>query len=479
MILASMKLITALSIFAVLMIISRTEAQNRANIPEPETPKIWSERWPQKLALVKKGNIDLIFVGDSISEGWDYPENHDVWSAYYGSRNGASLGFSGARTENILWMLENGLVEGLSPKVAVVLIGTNNTDWLHFSHADSAEDIAEGIKKIVSTLRSKLPKTKIILLKIFPRNNIPRTGETAEKAADLSQDIADGKWVTWLDINKIYLRPDGTIDPAIMPDLLHPNPVGDLYWAEAMEPLLEKLMGKPANTAIDPQPGIEKDFYDWMPRHEAVKSAVKQQRPELVFIGDSIVHMFGGNPQSNITHGESVWNQYYGKRNAVNLGFGWDRTQQVLWRLENGELDGYQPKAAVLLIGTNNLTPNAVRGNTNQEIVDGIKKICETIRKKSPGTSIILTGLLPRGENPGDLYRIRVSQINRQLAKMNGHNGISFVDIGPKLLDASGHFLPGTSYDHIHLDEKGFAVWAAAIEPLIGKALNDDRVSGR
>lgn len=448
-------------------------AQNPAVVPAPATPQIWSDRWQQKLARVKQGDIDLILVGDSITHAWDNPENYPLWSAFYEPRKAVSLGYSGARTENILWMLENGEVDGIKPKAAVVMIGTNNTDGVHFPIANTPEQIAEGITKIVRTLRAKLPHTKILLLRIFPRANLPGTGEAGARASEIASKIADGKMIFALDINKIFLKSDGSIDPGLMPDLLHPNPVGNLLWAEAMEPMLTKLMGKPVNTAVVPAPKCEQDFYDWPARHEAVKAAVKQQPVDLVFIGDSITHMFGGQPASNITRGASVWERYYGQRHAVNLGFGWDRTQQALWRLQNGEFEGIHPKVAVVLIGTNNLTPHNARGNTNEEIVAGVKAVCATVRKKSPRTKILLLGILPRGQKPDELMRVRIVRINHALAKFQGRDNITFLDLGDQLLGPDGVMLPDVTVDFLHPNEKGYGLLAAAMEPTLAKLFGD------
>jgi len=444
--------------------------QNTAIIPEPRTPQMWSGRWQEKLARVKQGDIDLILVGDSITHAWDNPENSAVWSSYYAPRKAVSLGYSGARTENILWMLQNGEVDGITPKVAVVLIGTNNTDYRHYSSTHSPEELAAGIGKVVQTLREKLPTTKILLLSIFPREDMPKSWDVCAKASIIASKLADNRNIFCLDINKTFLKPDGTIDSSLMPDRLHPNPVGNLLWAEAMEPALEKLMGRPENSAIIPAQKCEDDFYNWQERHEAVKVAITKGPVDLVFIGDSITHLFGGEPTPDM-RGKAVWEKFYGARHAVNLGFGWDRTQQVLWRLQNGEFEGIHPKAAVVLIGTNNLTPHNARANTNAEIVAGVKEICSTVHRKSPQTRILLMGILPRGVQPSELNRVRIVQINQELAKLNGKQNITFMDIGSKFLDTNGALLPDVTTDSLHPNEKGYTLWAEAIDPTLTKWL--------
>ncbi len=445
-------------------------AQNTATIPEPRTPQMWSGRWSEKLARVRQGDIDLILVGDSITHAWDNPENRPVWSSYFAPRKAISLGYSGARTENILWMLENGEIDGLHPKAAVVMIGTNNTDYRHYPTTHTPEQLAEGIVKIVRTLRTKLPETKVLLLSVFPRNDMPGAGDVGAKASEIASKIADNRNIFYLNVNKIYLKADGEVDSSLMPDRLHPNAVGNLLWAEAMEPMLERLMGKPENNAVIPTQKQEDDFYNWQERHEAVCTAIKKGPVDLVFIGDSITHLFGGPPSPGL-RGQTVWDKYYSSRNAVNLGFGWDRTQQVLWRLQNGELEGIHPKAAVILIGTNNLTPNNARANTNEEIVAGIKQVCVTVHQKSPGTKILLMGILPRGVQPSELFRVRIEQINKELAKLNGHNNITFMNIGSAFLDSNSVLLPDVTTDSLHPNEKGYEIWASSIEPVLSKWL--------
>lgn len=233
-----------------------------------------------------------------------------------------------------------------------------------------------------------------------------------------------------------------------------------------------------ANTATIPVPAIEKDFYNWWQRHAEVRAALKNRPVELVFVGDSITHLFGGEPSSTIAPGAKVWAEYYAPRQALNLGFGWDRTQQALWRMENGELEGIQPKVAVVLIGTNNLKAHAARQNSNEEIVAGIQAVCGRIRAKSPGTRVLLLGLFPRGQDPADPDRERIRSINAALAQWAGGGAATFLDIGPQLLQADGHFLPDIAPDHLHLNDAGYRIWAANMEPVLAGLLREAQPGG-
>lgn len=194
------------------------------------------ESFNQRVAL---GKVDLVLIGDSITHGWE-GKGKTVWGKFYGKRNAVNLGIGGDRTQHVIWRLDNGNVKGISPKVAVVMIGTNN------SGNNSPEEIADGLAAITKQLRTKLPKTKVLLLGVFPRGANKDDGrrQVNEKANAIFKKLADGKHVHYLDIGDKFLEPDGTLTRKIMPDLLHLSVDGYTIWAESIEPTLKKLMGE-------------------------------------------------------------------------------------------------------------------------------------------------------------------------------------------------------------------------------------------
>jgi lysophospholipase L1-like esterase len=225
------------------------------------------------------------------------------------------------------------------------------------------------------------------------------------------------------------------------------------------------------NTAVLPVPKLENDFYDWYQRHEQVKELIKRQPADLVFIGDSITHMFGGLPPSPVHRGKDVWERYYGKRRAVNLGFGWDRTQNVLWRLEHGEFEGLTPKVVVLLIGTNNRTGTKnARENSPAEIAEGIEAICKRIHAQSAATRIVLLSVLPR--SPA-LFIAPLREINRRIVTLESLGYVTFLDLWPVFADADGLPRKELMADTVHPNAHGYEVWAKALEPLLVKLLEE------
>lgn len=209
----------------------------------------WAVAWWEKRHLaykeeVKKRNaegkkIDLVFIGDSITEGWSRAGG-DAFKRNYAQYGAMELGFGGDRTENILWRLQHGAVDNMQPKVAVLMFGTNNTGHRR-EHPDY---VAAGIKRNIVELQQRLPNTKILLLAIFPRDEKP-DGQLRMINEQINQRIAgfaDNKKVFFLNINNSFLQPDGVLSKEIMPDLLHLSPKGYDIWANSMAPTLNQLM---------------------------------------------------------------------------------------------------------------------------------------------------------------------------------------------------------------------------------------------
>jgi len=212
--------------------------ENTAIVPVPREGG-WMKRHESFNERVKQGNVDLLMIGDSITHGWE-GSGSEVWDKYYGDRNAVNLGIGGDRTQHVLWRLENGNIENISPKLAVLMIGTNNCG------SNTPEEIAEGVEAIVTKLRTELPEMKVLVLAIFPRgeDDTHAGRQVNMKANKLIAKLADGKMVHFLDINSAFLTEDRILTREIMPDLLHPREKGYGIWAEAMEPTIAKLMGE-------------------------------------------------------------------------------------------------------------------------------------------------------------------------------------------------------------------------------------------
>jgi len=217
--------------------------QNTAIIPAPRDEK-WMAQHAGFVQQAQKGGIDILFMGDSITDFWRN-RGSNVWNQYYASRHAANFGISADRTQHVLWRLEHGELDGIHPKVVVLMIGTNNTgkETDHKTPRNTVPEVADGVQAVVNDIRAKLPDSKILLLAIFPRGTLddPQRAQVA-LINTLIAKLDDGKTVKFLDIGPKFLEFDGTLPKSIMPDLLHPNAQGYQIWADAMEPALDEML---------------------------------------------------------------------------------------------------------------------------------------------------------------------------------------------------------------------------------------------
>lgn len=219
-------------------------AENSAIVPvSRQQPTNWVARHEGFVTQAKAGKFDLVFIGDSITDGWR-TRGKEVWNKDYAPRHALNLGISGDRTQHVLWRLDHGEVDGLKPKAVVLMIGTNNTgNEKDGSPRNSTAEVIEGVTAVVKDIRTRLPQSKLLLLAIFPRGAVdaPQRAQIREINAALAK-LDDGKMIKFLDIGKVFLDPDGSIPKTIMPDLLHPNAAGYQRWADAMDPTLAGML---------------------------------------------------------------------------------------------------------------------------------------------------------------------------------------------------------------------------------------------
>jgi len=447
--------------------------QNPAIVPVPVAADWWAKRHQAVVETAKRGDANLVLIGDSITHAFggdpDTGENFhnrgkDTWDYFFGQDHALNLGFSGDRTQHVLWRLDHDELGANKPKVAVIMIGTNNV------HSNSSPEIAQGVEAVCDKVHSISPKTKILLLGIFPREKAD--SEARKRIGEINLELsswAPKHHVQYLDIAKAFLDSNGEIPTDVMPDLLHPFAFGYRKWAMAMEPTLAKMMGRRPKSVLDPTNSAvvpvtqDRDYrtYDWATRFAATVKYGKEHTCRLAFIGDSINHFYGGPPlDRGLNEPMPVWQEFYGTRDAVDLGFGWDRTENVLWRLEQGEIDDMPLEAVSLMIGTNNLFLN-----TPEQIRDGVQAIVDKIREKKPRAKILLLAIFPRGEKPDDRGRLEAVKVNKLLEPMGHQRNVTFMDIGAKFLEPDGTIARTMMGDFLHPTPKGYRIWAEAVEP--------------
>ncbi len=469
-------------------------SSNPATIPEDRLAEgWWGDRHKQIVEQAKADpGAQPLLIGDSITNNYDKSKLPDenfqpTWKIFYQPRRAVNLGFSGDTTANVLWRLDHGEVDGLHPKVAVLLIGTNNTGWKD----QTAEQTEVGIDAVVADMERRLPETHILLLGILPSEVSPK--KSAQDSAVnhyLSTCYGENPRVTYLDIHSIFYK-GAQLNTAIYYDprlpqhgkALHPDTDGQRMMDEAIEPTLARLMGEPPrvplssmtdiNPALIPVPWLEQDSYDWYGRHHAELTLQKQINPRVVLIGDSITHFWDGLPNAQHVSGPTAWRSAFGDypTATLSMGFGWDRIQNVLWRLQQGEFEGLNPQWVVLMIGTNNLTGTlSARPNTPEEILQGIEAIRDQVHQLSPRSRIVLMAILPRGFAPGDVLRAPILRTNQLLKEQFGQDpSITYLDVGQKLLASDGSLAAALMPDGTHPSDEGYQVRADALKETFAK----------
>ena len=192
-------------------------------------------------------------------------------------------------------------------------------------------------------------------------------------------------------------------------------------------------------------------------RHAQVLKLNKEKAPEIVLIGNSITHYWGGEPTAHIVRGQDSWDKLFKGKEVRNMGFGYDRIENALWRIYHGELDGYQAKKVILLMGTNNLGKN-----TNNEIIDGINELVRAIRHRQPKAEIYVAGILPRSGQ-----EVRVAALNELLQTRLKSDEATYIDMTSEMIQPNGRIIKELFTDGLHPNKEGYQRMAKMLVKVI------------
>lgn len=240
----------------------------------------------------------------------------------------------------------------------------------------------------------------------------------------------------------------------------HPNDLGMQVYADAYVPKIKEILNENSEKHCVFAPLTQqRDSYNWKERHEQVLALNKEKAPQILLIGNSITHYWGGEPAAAIARGTDSWDKLFKGKIVRNLGFGWDRIENALWRIYHGELDGFDAEKIVLLMGTNNLDTN-----TNDEIIEGIKELVSAVRYRQPKAQIYVTGILPRAWEES-----RIAALNDMLKIRLHTEEATFVDMSSEFLQPDGHIINELFTDGLHPNKEGYQRMAKVLE----KAFNE------
>ena len=516
-----------------------------------------------KEAQANQGPIDVLLVGDSLTIQWGA-----AWKQHFPTLKTVNIGLGGDKTQNVLWRLDHGAVDGLEPRLCVLLIGNNN---MFITPETGTASVAQGIKACAENLREKFPLAPVIVVKVFPAhapgNPFYEDIKRVNAALDTLNLEADPK-VRVLDIWGDLVNADGTVRKELFrPDNIHLSPDGGYQlYAEKLQPLLTALLaGRPVPKSA-PKPGpaaatlpdgddkptrakaeptgashfipdgrslvypyapynegkldpqltgwpvtdaerawVAKGEYTRKPGHE-----VQKHLPEMWFVtptaarwgkegeenlwlahhatgiekvramkdgiaiallGDSITQGWGGGWDGAPFN--TAWQKHFGDQPTVNLGLGGDRSENLLWRLDHGALDGASPKVIVLMIGVNNAPLVFANGAPAASAARGIKLCVENLRLRCPKSQIVLVKILPAFDPSREAGKA-VVDINTALdaLKLDRDPQVHVLDLWRDFTTADGTLDPALYTDgHLHLAPAGYERLAGKLQPLIQTAL--------
>ncbi|HEV7350020.1 SGNH/GDSL hydrolase family protein [Telluribacter sp.] len=398
--------------------------------------------------LPVRSDKPIVVYGTSIAQGACASRPGMAWTAILSRKLDhplVNLGFSGnGRLENEV--LE--LLPEIDAKVYLLDCLPNLVNRADYP----LDEVKNRILNAVRGLRQKKPATPIVLSEhagytdeaISPGSRLRYTEVNEVLRAAFAQLQAEG-------ISQLYLLPKSDFgqDIETMVDGTHPNDLGMMRYAEGYVALLRKVLREPTGEVSTTRPVIqmrEPANYDWDARHREVLRLNKEDPPQVLMIGNSITHFWGGLPQGPRATGADSWKAVFEPANTRNLGYGWDRIENVLWRVYHGELDGYQAHRIYVMIGTNNF-----HLNTDDEILTGWRQLIEAIKQRQPTATLTMVGVYPRRKEEK-----RVQELNIRLTRLTEDMGVKYLDAGKVLLKPDGTIDETLFYDGLHPNAEGY-----------------------
>jgi len=401
----------------------------------------------------------IVVYGTSIAQGGCASRPGMAWPAILGrqmDRPVINLGFSG-----------NGRLEpeviSLLSEIDAKLFILDCLPNLGASDAMLYAQVKNKVTESVKQLRQKTAATPILLAEhcgysdeLINKGNRQSYQKLNAAQREAYQQLKSTGYnqVYLLTKEEIGLSPDATVDG------IHPNDVGMQDYASGYEKSIRRILHEPKGELSTTIPCIQNrdaKVYDWDQRHQEILAMNKVSPPRIVFLGNSITHFWGGEPKNSVINGEDSWNEKMRPLGVRNFGYGWDRIENVLWRVYHDELSGYQASQVVILIGTNN------RGqNTNEQILDGLLFLVRAIKDRQPGADILMLGIYPCRKDEE-----RIADLNRGIVKVAGEMNVSYLDPGRVLLDGNGKIDESLFTDGLHPNAEGYRRLAKEMVPFL------------
>jgi lysophospholipase L1-like esterase len=411
--------------------------------------------------LAARPDKPIVVYGTSIAQGACASRPGMAWTSILGRKMDdplINLGFSGNGK------LDKSLVDLLTEidaKIYILDCLPNLTVRNDPNSAITPEEIERRLLYAVRTLKEKRPGVPILLAE--------HAGYTDEAVNKVSQNYYQQvnaiqketfKKLVQEGVTGLYLLPkeDFGQDIETMVDGTHPSDLGMMRYAEGYEKHLRIILHEPVGEVSTTRAATQmRDGYDWEVRHKTILELNALEKPKIVVIGNSITHFWGGSPAGHRISGPESWNKTFGEEGARNMGYGWDRIENVIWRAYHGELDGYQAKQIFVNIGTNNLDYNK-----DEEIVKGWALMIDVLKTRQPKAELVLLGIYPRRKKEE-----RIVKLNKDLKRLAETAKVRFIDPGKVFVKSDGTIDESFFSDGLHPNAKGYDRLGAAIRPFV------------
>lgn len=409
--------------------------------------------------LPVRADKPIVVYGTSIAQGACASRPGMAWTAILGrklDRPIINLGFSGNGR------LEKEVVD-LLPQLDAKLYVLDCLPNLVATVGIKPDEIKTRISESVKTLRRQRPAVPILLVEhagytegaINPTRRQLYTDVNELMQQAYAQLKSEG-------VQQLYLLSKSDINLTLdaMVDGTHPTDIGMQQYADAYERIIRTILNEPIGEASTMQPRAQyRDarIYDWETRHRAIMTRLKAKPPRILFIGNSITHFWGGKPTGAPARGDDSWNAMLEPLGVQNMGYGWDRIENVLWRVYHGELDGYSADQIMLMIGTNNL-----QLNSDAQISDGLAFLVRAMQQRQPNAEIVLIGILPRRNE-----EVRIAKLNQRIAQATGDLNVRFIQPGTVFLKSDSKIDEALFSDGLHPNAEGYRQLATKLLPYL------------
>lgn len=409
-------------------------------------------------ALPIRNEKPIVVYGTSIAQGSCASRPGMAWTAIVGrkmDRPVINLGFGGNGT------LDRAVIDLIVETDAKVFILDCLPNLIREVWKD--QEIKARVRAAVKTLHDQKPDVPILLVDHagFTEGSLVPNREKAFQRVNRVQQEAfqelkqEGiKSLYYLSKDEIDLPQDGTVDGT------HPTDLGMMHYAESYERKLRSILHEPIGKLSTTRPITqyrEPDNYDWEHRHREILEINATDPPKQVIIANSIIHFWGGIPRTKLVREEGTWKNVFTPLGVRNYAYGWDRLENVLWRIYHGELDGFEAERVLVMIGTNNL-----HLNTDEEIIEGLELVMKAIRQRQPRAEIVLMGILPRRD-----YELRLLGLNKQIAGLAAKLGFTYGDVGAFFLTEQGTIQESLFSDGLHPNADGYLKLREGLRPFL------------